>query len=283
MSARKSLCAFPWYGGKQKHLGWLLPLLPECHHYCEPFGGAASVLLNRAPSPVETYNDLDGEVVNFFRVLREQTEELTRLVALTPYSREEFALACEGSGNGVNDLERARRFYVRAMQSFGASQTGGHWGTCISTRNLHLSEKVSQWICSIGGLGVVRARLLRAQIENRPALQVIRAYDSPDTLFYCDPPYPLQSRTAGEGYRHEMTDDQHRELAVVLHGVEGRVAISSYPCDLMSELYADWHLFDAGDRGAGQAHSLRQHVLYTNYDPAAHGTPRLPFGERNAR
>jgi DNA adenine methylase len=220
MSARKCLCAFPWYGGKQKHLGWLLPLLPPCHHYCEPFGGAASVLLNREPSPVETYNDLNGDVVNFFRVLREQAEELTRLLALTPYSREEFALACEGRGNGVNDLERARRFYVRALQSFGASQRGSSWGLRRISRNVDLSEGVSQWVGGIKGLGAVHGRLLRVQIEHRPALDILRTYDSPATLFYCDPPYPLQSRTAGEGYRHEMTDD-------IGHDVEGRLEITS--------------------------------------------------------
>src|SRR6476660_959956 len=90
----RKLILFGWYGGKFSHLDWLLPLLPECHHYCEPFAGSAAVLLNRTPSPVETYNDLYGEVCNFFRVLREQGDELTRAISLTPFSREEFALAC---------------------------------------------------------------------------------------------------------------------------------------------------------------------------------------------
>src|SRR5437660_9239549 len=87
---RNKLIAFGWYGGKFSHLQWLLPLLPPAHHYCEPFGGSAAVLLNRAPSPVETYNDLDGEVVNFFRVLRDDAERVMRAIALTPFSREEF-------------------------------------------------------------------------------------------------------------------------------------------------------------------------------------------------
>ncbi len=83
--------SFGWYGGKYSHLDWLLPLLPECHHYCEPFGGSAAVLINREASPVETYNDLDGEVVNFFRVLRKQGGKLVRAIGLTPFSREEFS------------------------------------------------------------------------------------------------------------------------------------------------------------------------------------------------
>src|SRR6516162_7640200 len=90
-AARKRI-AFGWYGGKFSHLEWLLPLLPDCHHYCEPFAGSAAVLLNRAPAPVETYNDLDGEVVNFFRTLRDEKDRLLEAIGLTPFSREEFAL-----------------------------------------------------------------------------------------------------------------------------------------------------------------------------------------------
>ena len=112
--SRRRRIAFGWYGGKFNHLDWLLPLLPKSHHYCEPFSGSASVLLNREPSPVETYNDIDGEVVNFFRVLRDQNAELERAIALTPFSREEFHKAIVGSMRGVSDLERARRFYIKS-------------------------------------------------------------------------------------------------------------------------------------------------------------------------
>lgn len=119
----KKLIAFGWYGGKFSHLDWLLPLLPNCNHYCEPFSGSGAVLLNRKPSPVETYNDLDGEVVNFFKVLREQKERLIEAIGLTPFSREEFALACELDPN-IDAFERARRFYVRARQvRTGLAQT----------------------------------------------------------------------------------------------------------------------------------------------------------------
>src|SRR4051794_35804563 len=90
----EKLIPFGWYGGKFSHLAWLLPLLPKCHHYCEPFAGSGAVLLNRPPSPVETYNDLDGEVVNFFRVLRDEKGKLVEAIGLTPFSREEFATAC---------------------------------------------------------------------------------------------------------------------------------------------------------------------------------------------
>src|SRR5438046_1968538 len=121
---RSKLIAFGWYGGKFNHLNWLLPLLPDCHHYCEPFAGSAAVLLNRAPSPVETLNDLDHEVVTFFRVLRDQKDQLIEAIGLTPFAREEFYRALTGRGEALSDLERARRFFVRARQvRTGLAQT----------------------------------------------------------------------------------------------------------------------------------------------------------------
>lgn len=116
--------AFGWYGGKYSHLDWLLPLLPKATHYCEHFGGSAAVLLNREPAPVETYNDIDSELVNFFRVLREQKDALIEAIGLTPFSREEFELAIAPPTQDISDLERARRFFVRARQvRSGLAQT----------------------------------------------------------------------------------------------------------------------------------------------------------------
>lgn len=103
---RKRKIAFGWYGGKFSHLDWLLPLLPKCHHYCEPFAGSAAILLNREPSPVETYNDIDGDVVNFFRILRDRTDEIVKAISLTPFSREDFHTAIYGHTQGISDLER---------------------------------------------------------------------------------------------------------------------------------------------------------------------------------
>lgn len=122
--------AFGWYGGKYNHLDWLLPLLPEAHHYCEPFAGSGAVLINRRPSPVETYNDIDGEVVNFFGTLRDDPEGLIRVIALTPFSRKEFYHAINDSPVSLEPLKRARRFYVRARQArTGLAQTAtlGRW------------------------------------------------------------------------------------------------------------------------------------------------------------
>src|SRR5438093_10070051 len=162
------LIAFGWYGGKFSHLDWLLPLLPEAIHYCEPFGGSAAVLLNREPAPVETYNDMDGEVVNFFRVLRDKKAQLVEAIGLTPFSREEFYEAVSTTDpHSLTDVERARRFFVRARQArTGLAQTAslGRWANCKNTSRAGMSGAVSRWLGSVDTLPEIASRLLRVQI-----------------------------------------------------------------------------------------------------------------------
>ncbi len=237
---RRRRIVFGWYGGKFNHLDWLLPLLPRAHHYCEPFAGSAAVLLNRDPSPVETYNDIDGDVVNFFRVLRDRHDDLIRAIALTPFSREEFHRAINGSTQGISELERARRFYIRARQArTGLAQTAtlGRWANCKNTSRAGMSGVVSRWLGGVEALQDIAERLLRVQIENRPALDIIHLYDSADTLFYCDPPYLHETRGDSKAYGFEMDLDQHRELARALNRCQGKVALSGYRCDFMDTWY----------------------------------------------
>lgn len=263
------LIAFGWYGGKFSHLDWLLPLLPKAKHYCEPFGGSAAVLINREPSPVETYNDIDGEVANFFRVLREQKDALIEAIGLTPFSREEFELAISSSNQKLSDLERARRFFVRARQvRTGLAQTAskGRWAHCLLTSRAGMAGAVSRWLGSVESLPEIAQRLLRVQIENAPAIEVIKRYDSEETLFYLDPPYPHDSRGDSKAYAYEMTDEGHQELARILHSVKGKVALSSYHCDLMDKLYADWLCIEAPIKNCHSVKAPRQEVLWVNYN-----------------
>jgi len=265
---RRRKIAFGWYGGKFSHLNWLLPLLPYTQHYCEPFGGSAAVLLNREPSPVETYNDLDGEVVNFFRVLREHTEELTKAIALTPFSLEEFASAVSERPEQLSELERARRFFVRARQvRTGLAQTAsvGRWAHCRLTSRAGMSGSVSRWLGSTEGLPAIAERLLRVQMENRPAIDVIERYDSEGTLFYCDPPYPHETRGDSRAYEFEMTSEEHIELGRVLSQVKGKVAISSYRCELMDELYKGWRCTEAPEKNCHSVKKPRREALWMNY------------------
>lgn len=261
------LIAFGWYGGKFSHLPWLLQLLPSCHHYCEPFAGSGSVLLNRSPSPVETYNDIDGEVANFFRVLRESSDDLIRQIGLTPFSREEFHQACMPA-TAMNNVERARRFFVRARQvRTGLAQTAslGRWANCKNTSRAGMSGVVSRWLGSVHMLPDIAERLLRVQIENRPAMEAIQLYDDANTLFYCDPPYPHQARGDAKAYGFEMSDGEHEALACLLRQVRGKVAISGYRCPLMDRLYDGWRRFDAPRKKCHSVKQARTEALWVNY------------------
>lgn len=264
--------AFGWYGGKFSHLDWLLPLLPDCPYYCEPFAGSAAVLLNRAPASVETYNDIDGEVANFFRVLRDNADELVRVIALTPFSREEYFTAIYGGTENISALERARRFYVRARQTrTGLAQTAslGRWANCKNTSRSGMSGVVSRWLGGVDALDVIAERLLRVQIENRPAVDVITLYDAAETLFYCDPPYLHETRGDSNAYAYEMDEAEHREFAEAVNNCKGFAAVSGYDHPIMDKLFEKRKWIKSFEE-AKPIHStkdLRQEVLWTNYNP----------------
>lgn len=262
---------FGWYGGKYSHLDWLLPLLPECHHYCEPFAGSGAVLLNREPAPIETYNDMDGDVVNFFRVLRDQPEQLIRGISLTPFSREEYFWAIYDSSE-ADPVERARRFYIKARQTrTGLAQTAslGRWANCKDTSRAGMSGVVSRWLGGVAALNEIAQRLLRVQIENRPAIEVLQLYDSPTTLFYCDPPYLHATRGDAKAYAFEMDEDQHREFAAAANRCTGKVAVSGYDHPLMEELFPPdrWVRTQGADKTIHSTKGSRQEVLWTNFTP----------------
>ncbi len=270
---RSKMIAFGYYGGKFSHLDFLLPLLPTTFtHFCEPFGGSAAVLINRPPASVETYNDLDSEVVNFFGCLRDHGDELIRLISLTPFSREELLKACRPEID-LLAIERARRFFVRARQTrTGLAQTSlkGRWAHCVLTSRACMAGAVSRWLGSVEGLPQIVQRLQRVQIENAPAIEVIRRYDSQSTLFYCDPPYPHEARGDSKAYGYEMADCEHEELAKILHSVQGAVAVSGYRCALMDRLYRDWIRVDANTRLCNSSKGERTESLWVNYDPESH-------------
>ena len=268
--ARRKMIAFGWYGGKYVHLDFILPYLPnDADHFCDVYGGSAAVLINRPPAPVETYNDLDSELVNFFSVLRDQHEELIRAIGLTPFSREELAKACRPEP-GLPPLERARRFYVRARQTrTGLAQTSseGRWAHCVLTSRAGMAGAVSRWLGAVEGLPQITQRLQRVQIENAPALDVIARYDTPRTLFYLDPPYVHDSRGDTAAYGHEMSNDDHRELADLLYRLQGRAVLSGYRSALYDELFSDWLRVDAPEKLCNSSKGKRQESLWMNFEP----------------
>jgi len=261
---RRRLIAFPFWGSKFYHLDWLLPLLPKVHHYCEPFAGSAVVLLNREPSPIETLNDIDGEIVNFFFVLREKKDELIRKLELTPYSRQEFLNSFEMT-EGLSDVERARRFYIRVRQSRDGIIVNPNWAYSRRCSRRGMSARTSAWLSGIEMLQEIAERLRTVQIENDDAFQVIARYDDYNVLFYCDPPYPKESKSS-DGYSFEMTDEDHKRLSFLLHNIKGKVALSGYHCELLDRLYKDFYCFEApGLKISGK--KRKKEVLWTNYNP----------------
>jgi DNA adenine methylase len=261
------LATFRWYGGKKSKLDFILPKLPESESYIEPFGGSAAVLLNRPPSKIEVFNDLDGELINFYSVLRDhQTRELLlEQLMLTPYSREEFLAALEPQPGSLTEVERARLFFAKATQVRNGqvqSARPGNWSYSRKGINKSLESKLSL----VTELPFVAERLLHVSIENLHAFDVIIKYDAPGALIYCDPPYVHSSRSSHKkSYFKEMSDGEHRELAEVLGVVQGKVAISGYDDPLYRELYRDWNRHADRPKQVHGGKKIAQEILWTNY------------------
>jgi len=206
----------------------ILPLLPPHRTYVEPFGGGASILISKPPSEIEVYNDLDSDLVNFFRVLRDKNkfEQFYQKVCLTPYSREEYNY-CRSTWESIDDeIERAYRWFVVARMSFGGD-FGHSWGYEVKTSTNHMSRSVAAWLSIIDMLPQICERLMRVQIENNDFRKILQTYNSPDVLEYCDPPYVLETRKRGS-YKHEMALQDHKELVDILLGLKSMVVLSGY-------------------------------------------------------
>ena len=223
-----------YYGSKFRLAHWIISFFPDHHHYVEPFGGAANVLLVKDPSPLETFNDLNDRIVNFFRVLRERPDELVEKIMLTPWARKEFELCLEESDD-LCPIELARKLYFRLSMSYQSAflSSKGNWRRHKNGKRAAFEDVRPETLYAAA------ERLQRVQIENRDAFQLIREMDSSETLFYLDPPYVLQTRSQKKAYSHEMTDDQHREFAELLYQVKGYVILSGYPTAVYRELFEE--------------------------------------------
>ncbi len=267
--------ALRYHGSKWRMANWIIEHFPPHDCYVEPFGGAASVLLRKAPATHEIYNDLNSDVVNFFHCLREYPDELIRLINLTPWSREEWH---EAWNYHPEPLERARRFYVRCWQSYGSGT--GQSPESAGWRNQKKSDKKERYAINdqhdTRRLWDVAARLLAVQIENDDAFAVINRYDTPDTLFYIDPPYVYSTRSdkwAGNAYEYELSDGEHRRLADVLKAVQGMVVLSGYQSDLYTELYPNWDVVEKAARSVNNAKTTE----YLWLSPGVYDAVKMPL------
>lgn len=262
-----------WMGSKWQLADWLIEQMPPHACYVEPFAGGASVFFRKEQSGVEVLNDLNGDVVNFFRILREQPEDLIHLIDLTPFSRSEFEASFEPSDDA---LESARRFYVRSWQAFGGGGLEKPTGWRYQLNNDSRGTPITGEWSRMTGLLKGAKRLKQALIESADALEIIERYDTPKTLFYVDPPYVLKARQRTQKrYVHEMTDADHIALAQALHQVQGMVMLSGYKSPLYDELYGDWHISTKTSTTNGNSTS----VEYLWLSPNAVALERLPLFE----
>ena len=230
--------ALRYHGGKWMLAPWIISHFPSSHRiYVEPFGGGASVLLRKQRTYAEIYNDLDGELVNLFQVIRDHGDELKSRLYMTPFSREEFVLSYQKSDDPV---EQARRTVARSFMGFGSNAHNQKTGFRSFAR-LQSASPAHDWANYPDAVTDIMERLRGVVIENKPAADLMLAQDSIDTLFYIDPPYVKSTRTdTSDDYRFEMTDLEHEELAGILHGLDGMVVVSGYPCDLYNDLFSGW-------------------------------------------
>lgn len=270
--------ALRYHGGKWKLAQWILSHFPAHHVYVEPFGGAASVLLRKPRSYAEIYNDINDDLVAFFRVLRdrEQSARLIELLRLTPFARVEFDGAYSPSSGPV---ERARRMLVRSFMGFGsASAICSHKTGFRANSNRSSTTPSRDWANYPDALTAVVERLQGVTIEHRDAMKCMQQHDSPETLHYVDPPYVHATRTfkrtrAKTVYTHELTNADHEALADGLKKLSGMVIISGYRCELYDQLYAEWerHEIKAFADGARP----RIECLWLNQAAAAQQAQRM--------
>lgn len=258
-------------GGKWRIASWIIAQFPPHLTYCEPFCGGASVFFRKQPSYHEVLNDLDGEIVNFFEVLRARPDELERQLRLTPFSRTEYYASFAPSGD---PLERARQFYVLTRQGFGgyARRTGWRF-----ERNDRRGKKLTEEWNDIDWVHMAAERLKDAMIENDDALKVISRFDDPRTLFYVDPPYLGTSRGRLDHYRCELAgEEDHVRLADQLLAVQGMVIISGYPSALYDELYKGWTVLETTNPTNGNGTSAIERLWLS---PRCVDVRRLPLFE----
>jgi len=271
-----------WFGGKGLLVHKIMPFIEHCPHhtYVEPFGGGASLLFAKRPSPVEVYNDIDEGLANFFRVLAdpELFPQFERRVQATPYSRAIYNECRDSWREQTDPVLRACQWFVVARQSFSGRFESG-WSSAVTFSCGGMVSTCFKWRRSIERLAQVHARLMQVQIEQADWRTILDRYDTPETLFYCDPPYVASTRRSGK-YAHELIDVDHGELVKMLLSAKGAVLLSAYESEIYAPLVdSGWSLirwdvpcYAAGNTratglqgdGAREANQRRAECLYVS-------------------
>ena len=272
-----------WHGGKWLLAPWIIEHFPPHRVYVEPFACPSSVLLRKQKAYCEVYNDLDDDVVNLFRLLRQSdADRLVDLIRLTPFAREEFVAAYEVCSD---PLEQARRLIVRSFMGFGSGGASANSTGFRSNSTRTGTTPAEDWGNYPEALEAVIRRMEGVIVENRPALDVMRQHDGPETLHYVDPPYLPETRSkASVGsstpkitYRHELTVDDHVALLAALTDLSGMVILSGYPAPLYDDRLRGWQRVERAALADGAR--ARTEVLWLNPAAAAKSDQPSLFGE----
>lgn len=238
----------------------IVSIMPPHRSYLELFFGSGAVLFNKPKSAIETVNDIDGDIVNFFKVLRERPDDLAEAIRLTPYARDVFDDAHEN--RGTDDFDRAYRFAIRSKMGHGF-KTYQKTGWKMDVAGREGAYAVSNWNRMPKDLLAAAQRMKGVQIENRPALDLIRRFNHDNVLIYADPPYLLNTR-GGKQYRHEMTEQDHLELIDALKQHKGLVILSGYPSEMYDRELLGWSVIHR--KSYNQNADQRTEVLWCNFD-----------------
>ena len=255
-------------GSKWNLADRLVRLIPEHHSYVEPYFGSGAVFFRKAPSAIETINDLDSDVVNLFRCIQKDSDRLARLVMTTPYAREAYERQFGRTPQSLyaSDFQRAAGFLVKCWQGHGFRTDGSKVGWKRDVQGRERAYALWDWYRLPERILGTAERLRRAQIEHRPALEVIRDFNYPNVFLYLDPPYLLGTRSGGRTqYRHEMTDEDHAGLLETVSGSRAMVMLSGYESELYGNYLKGWRKVNL--RGSAQGGKPRDEVVWMNYDP----------------
>jgi len=291
----RPMAPFQWAGGKGRVARWIVQYVPAGRIYVEPFAGAASVFWHLPSSfPVEVLNDVDGDIANLYRVLQDRAkfEELAHRLIFTPYARAEFERALQVLKDpNATDIDRAWAFFVKQNQGFGGipNTTRGNWGRTITQVTNNMAETTSKWRSRLKLLNLWHERLSRVQIDCTDGLACIKYWDTPDTVFYIDPPYVPDTRKTLRLYKNEPDLGYHKRLVETILAAKGKILLSCYDHPVYFPLAkAGWHRLTKetvchmvgrirGSKlqglGAVKTHAPRTETLYLNFDP----TPSIPF------
>lgn len=255
-----------YHGGKWKIAPAIIKNFPPHDIYVEPFGGGASVLLRKPRCPVEIYNDLDSDIVNLFKVYRDNGAELQRRLLATPYARQEYIEAF--NQEPMDAIERARRTVVKSLMGFGSSAVTSIKASDSGFRSYAKpKQRVAVKFANYAEeCGMFIQRMRGVIVENRDVMDLIPLNDGSNVLFYVDPPYVKSTRGDNcDDYRFEMDDSEHAALALILHNLKAKVCISGYRCQLYDRLYRGWTslTFEVND----DSRKPREEVIWMNYPP----------------